>query len=229
MSIERRTFLKGVGSLAATASVGSLAFSKERKSSVGVVGGGIVGASIAMHLAQAGANVMLFEKTAPATGATGKSFAWINAFSNNPHYRALRLKSIAAYHQLDGQLNLEVIWGGAIHWAINLAEAERMKANVLEFDQAGYPARLIVPADLAELAPNLRLGSVDAAFFASLDGHLDPVAVTQKFLEQAEEHLANVVYPCEVTALLLSEGKFFGSRDDPRRLSVGSASSSPVV
>ncbi len=96
MMIQRRTFLQGASSLAATASLGSLAFGKEQKMSVGVVGGGIVGASIAMHLSRSGAHVTLFEKSAPATGATGKSFAWINAFTSDPHYRALRLKSIYA-------------------------------------------------------------------------------------------------------------------------------------
>ncbi len=45
MAIRRRTFLMGVGSLAATASVSSLAFGKSPKLSVGVVDGGIVGFS----------------------------------------------------------------------------------------------------------------------------------------------------------------------------------------
>src|ERR1700734_1835718 len=60
---------------------------------VGVVGGGIVGASIALHLARAGARVTLFEKIAPARGATQNSFAWVNAFVDDPHYRALRIQS----------------------------------------------------------------------------------------------------------------------------------------
>ena len=140
MAIERRTFLKGVGSLAAAASVGTLTFGKERKISVGVVGGGIVGASVAMHLSRAAVDVTLFEKEAPATGATGKSF---NAFTSDPHYRALRLKSITAYHDLDRQFGLNITWGGSIHWATNLAEAERMKASAEEFNQAGYDARMV--------------------------------------------------------------------------------------
>ncbi len=142
MTIERRTFLKGVGSLAA-ASVNTLAFGQEQKVSVGVVGGGIVGASIALHLAGMGTQVTLFEKAAPATGATGKSFAWINAFTSDPHYRALRLKSINAYQELDRQLNLNITWGGAIHWATNYAESERSNAIAEEFSQAGYDARII--------------------------------------------------------------------------------------
>ena len=83
MTIERRRFLKGVGSLAATAAISPLAFAKEQKRSVGVVGGGIIGASIALHLSEMGADVTLFEKTAPASGATSKSFAWINAFTSD--------------------------------------------------------------------------------------------------------------------------------------------------
>ncbi len=210
MAIERRTFLKGVGSLAATASVGPLAFGKERKKSIGVVGGGIVGASIAMHVSRAGAHVTLFEKLAPATGATGKSFAWINAFTNDPHYRALRLKSIYAYRELDRQLQLNITWGGAIHWALDLAEAEIMKANAAEFNQAGYSARMMTPEGLAALAPNVRLGSFDAALFSPLDGHVDPVFATQKLLNQAKIDGADIVHPCEVTELRFKRDRLSG-------------------
>ena len=209
MAIRRRTFLKGVGSLAAT-SVSSLAFGKSPKLSVGVVGGGIVGASIAMHLAKSGAQVTLFEKSAPAAGATSKSFAWINAFTSDPHYRALRLKSIAAYRALDQQVQLDITWGGAIHWAESLAEAEILKASVAELDQAGYPARMVTPDDLAELAPNLRLGPIDAASFHPLDGHMDPVHTTQRFLDHAQQHGADVVYPCEVTELRFNGDRLSG-------------------
>ncbi len=175
-----------------------------------MVGGGIVGASVAMHLASSGAQVTVFEKTAPAAGATGRSFAWINAFTNDPHYRALRLKSIASYQELDVRLELNISWGGAIHWAENLADAERMNADVAEFDQTGYPARIISPDELAELAPNLRLGSFVAASFVPLDGHLDPVRTSRRFLEQAKNDGARVIYPCEVTGLQFRRGRFTG-------------------
>jgi glycine/D-amino acid oxidase-like deaminating enzyme len=208
--IRRRTFLKGAGSLAASASVSSLAFGQGQQLSVGVVGGGIVGASVAMHLARAGAKVTLFEKLAPATGATAKSFAWINAFTNDPHYRALRLKSIYAYQELDREMQLQIVWGGAIHWAEDLAEAERMKANTAEFEQAGYPARLITPDDLSELAPNLRLGPFKVASYNSLDAHVDPVHATEKFLDAARLNGAEIIYPCEVTELRFAGDRLSG-------------------
>lgn len=210
MAIERRTFLKAAGSVAATASLGPLALGRERAISIGVAGGGIVGASVAMHLANAGADVTLFEKTAPAAGATGKSFAWINAYTNDPHYRALRLKSIAAYRDLDGQLDLDITWGGAIHWATSVAQAERMKASAAEFSHAGYDARLIDTDELAALSPGLRLGAFEAAMFNALDGHMDPVSVTGKLLEAARGHGASIVHPCEVTALQFDSNRLSG-------------------
>jgi len=207
MKVERRIFLKGVGSIAATAAVNMQALGQEKKISVGVVGGGIVGASIALHLSSTGARVTLFEKEAPAAGATSKSFAWINAYTNNPHYRSLRMKSISAYQELDKQLKLKISWGGAVHWATDLAEAERMRASSLEFRQAGYESRIVDADELAALVPNVRLGSMEAAMFNALDGHLDPVYVTGKLLDAAKLNGADIVHPCEVREL-----KFQGSQ-----------------
>jgi len=208
--MKRRTFLKGAGSLVAAASVISLAQGKEHKPTVGVVGGGILGASIAMHLAQSGTRVTLFEKTAPAAGATSKSFAWINAYNSNPHYRALRLKSIAAWHSLDQQLPLRVSWGGCIHWAENIAEAERLKAEMTEYDLTGYPAQMITADDLASMAPNVMFGSMHAAAINPMDAHIDPVHVTREFLKQAETSGAEIVYPCEVRELQFAGEKLKG-------------------
>ena len=210
MKLRRRTFLKGAGSLVAASAAGRLAFAKANSPAIGIIGGGIIGASIAMHLADAGARVTLFERSAPAAGATGKSFAWINAYNSDPHYRELRLKSIAGWDALDKRLPLDVHWGGCVHWAENIAEAERLKAEMDEFDSTGYPATMIGPDELAEIAPNLDLGPANAVAFNSLDAHIDPIHVTKLFLQQAETLGARVIHPCEVTELTISGGQLKG-------------------
>ena len=93
MSVFRRDFLRGLGSVAIAAAPG-ISLAQSSRLSVGVVGGGIVGASVALHLAQAGASVTVFEKASPSSGATSKSFAWLNAGSENSDYRELRLRSL---------------------------------------------------------------------------------------------------------------------------------------
>ncbi len=174
---------------------------------VGVAGGGIVGASIAMHLARAGASVWLFEKAAPAQGATRNSFAWVNAFVDDTHYRALRLESIAAYHALDRALSLGMVWGGYLNWASDGAEAAGVRANAYQLESSPYPVRAVAAQEIGRLDPNLATGPVSAAIYSSIDGHLDPVQVTRRFLVIATAAGARVLYPCEVTALEVARGR----------------------
>ena len=71
-----------------------------------VIGAGIVGASIAYHLARRGADVTIVDRVGAAAGATGKSFAWINAHHiESEAYHRLRYQSLAEYHRLDRDLD----------------------------------------------------------------------------------------------------------------------------
>ena len=198
-----------MGGLAA-ASIPRILIAQQSRLAVGVVGAGIVGASIALHLARAGAAVTVFEKDRPASGATSKSFAWINAFSDQPHYRDLRMQSLTAYHQLEKQLQLDITWGGSLTWENEPDAAAQLTATAKDFDRTGYPTRILNAEKFAELAPNLKPGPFEAAIYAGLDGHLDPVHVTQKFLDEARKHGARILYPSEVTELAYSGNRLTG-------------------
>lgn len=177
---------------------------------VGVIGGGIVGASIAMHLARAGADVTVFEKFGPAQGATQNSFAWVNAFVDDTHYRTLRLESLNAYRALDKALSLNMVWGGYLDWASNAAEADLVRANARQLAGSPYPTRAVTAAEIAKLDPGVRPGLIAHAIYSSIDAHLDPVYVTQRFLDEAARAGARVRYPCELTALELRAGRLKG-------------------
>src|SRR5271166_5868058 len=52
-----------------------------------ICGAGIIGASLAYHLAKRGARVTILDAQHPSAGATGKSFGWLNAtFSKRPRF-----------------------------------------------------------------------------------------------------------------------------------------------
>jgi len=163
-----------------------------------------------MHLARAGAQVWLFEKVAPAEGATQNSFAWVNAFVDDPHYRALRLESLSAYRDLDQSLSLNMVWGGYVDWASNAVEADIVRANAQQLAGCAHPARAISSADLARLDPNVQPGFIAAAIYSSIDAHLDPVQVTRRFLASAAAAGARILFPCELTALDLRAGRLRG-------------------
>lgn len=201
---------------------------------VGVIGGGIVGASIAMHLARSGAQVVLFEKIGPAQGATQNSFAWVNAFVDDTHYRALRLESLKAYHELDRRLSLDIVWGGYLNWASTAAEADVVKANARQLVGTAEPARPVTVEEMRRLDPAIRPGAVAHALYSPIDGHLDPVQVTRRFLDEAARAGARILYPCELTALDLAGGRLKGAvtnqgRFDLDRLVVAAGVDTPRV
>ena len=156
--IQRRSVL---GMLAGSAGiVASGAWARARPPRIGVVGAGIVGASIASHLAEAGAQVTVFDRIGPAAGATRNSFAWINAFVADPNYRDLRLQSLLAYHDLDRRLGLGIVWGGYLNWANDAAQAGLVRSNAGQLAGSPFPVQWLDAAQVAspEPAPGARPG-----------------------------------------------------------------------
>jgi glycine/D-amino acid oxidase-like deaminating enzyme len=190
-----------------------------------------------MHLTQAGARVTLFERTGPAKGATEKSFAWLNIYNSDDHYRALRLQSLLAYRALDIPLQLGITWGGYLNWTDTAAESASIRSLAASLADTPYALRALSAADLAQISSCIAPGAVAAAYFSAIDGHLDPVWVTYRFLDRARLLGAKLVFPCEVIGLdfrnhrlagiTTSQGKFAADRivvaagiDTPRILSM---------
>ena len=209
--MRRRTFL-GLAVATTASTAAPRVWARGRPLRVGVVGAGIVGSSIAYHLADAGAEVTLFEKTAPAAGATRNSFAWINAFVADTHYRAMRLQSLLAYHDLDRRLGLAIVWGGYLNWASDAQQAVLVRANAAQLEGSPYPVLPLSAPELLALSPHLTPGPVSAAIYSAIDGHLDPVHVTQRFLAGASARGAQLRCPCEVQALQFHQGRLSSVR-----------------
>ncbi len=101
---------------------------------VAVVGGGIVGTSVAHHLAKAGASVTLIERHELATRASRGTFAWINAtWAKQPrHYHMLSQMGVAGWQRLQNELGIPVRWGGSLEWFGNTDRQARLRTQIEE-------------------------------------------------------------------------------------------------
>jgi glycine/D-amino acid oxidase-like deaminating enzyme len=198
--LQRRLALKALlgftGTVLLPASL--RAASPARRPHVAVIGAGIVGASIAFHLARSGARVTILDRTGPAAGATRNSFAWIDPWTLDLHYQQLRLRSIAAYHRLDRPLGLGVIWGGYIDWAESAADAKDVEDLIAAMAHTPFPVTRIDHDAFRRLSPAIEPGPIRSAFHSRIDGHVDPVEATQRFIAAAARYGARLEAPAAV-------------------------------
>ncbi|HMD31399.1 MAG TPA: FAD-binding oxidoreductase [Candidatus Acidoferrales bacterium] len=208
--MRRRHFIELSAGLSAAALLPGTAWGLPTfaRAHIVVVGGGIVGASIAYHLIRRGVSVTVCEKTRPAAGATANSFAWINStYSKEPRsYYDLNVMGMAGWRRLDLEFSgeLKVQWGGCVEWYPAGAEADTLRKEVIRAQQWGYAAHLVQATEFGRLLPSVRPGSMAAASFCEREGTVDPVYVTQTILAKAKQLGARTLYPCEVTGLVRS-------------------------
>ncbi|OJT42216.1 NAD(P)/FAD-dependent oxidoreductase [Serratia plymuthica] len=138
-----------------------------------VVGAGIMGASIAYHLASRGIKVTVIDKDHPAAGATGSSFGWIHTtVSDDAPDALLRRASVADWHRLEKEIpELWVNWTGALSYDdFSLGS----QANDSLLRQPG----------ISRLEPALN-NPPQRAYYAQQEGAVDPIDATRVLLDKA--------------------------------------------
>jgi len=174
-----------------------------------IVGAGIVGASIAYHLARRGAPVTVIDGADIAGGATARSFAWINSWSSaSKAYARLRHHSLQDYHRLQHDLDgaLPLTWSGALIWKDDTADTER---RVLEQASAGYDVALIDADRIQQVEPNLSTPP-DLAALATGEGAIEPIEATRVLIRAAEAEGADVRLGTAVDGLVLDAASVTG-------------------
>ena len=210
--MDRRTLLK---LLSATALVGCAPSQTESRLNVVVVGAGIVGASIAYHLAKAGVRVTVIDKTGPASHASRGTFAWINAtWAKQPRsYHTINQQSVSGWRELQAELSLPVRWGGSLEWFDSAERERKLVSQIAEQAAWGEDARMVGAAELAAMEPLVDFGGASQvafsgqAAFSGNDGAVDPVVATNAVLAAATKMGAVVKAPCELTGVSLSAGR----------------------
>ena len=131
------------------------------KEEIAVIGGGVVGLSVARALARRGAKVTLLEARQVGGGTSKTTYAWINSNGKSPHsYHLLNVEGMNEHRRLQAQCRSQAVWldeSGTIEWALSEPKKIRLKRRVEALVAKGYPAHKLNHGEVSALIPELIL------------------------------------------------------------------------
>jgi len=179
-----------------------------------VVGAGVVGCSIAFHLARAGARVSVFDRGASCAGMTARSGALVRMHYTFRPEAELALKSLGYFE------NWGDVVGGSCGFvrtgfALIVAEgnARKLRRNVAMLKSIGVETEAIEPHELQRLEPAVYLDDVGLAAHEPRSGYADPVATTQSFAAAARGSGTEFILNMPISALDHVGGRCVGATD----------------
>jgi sarcosine oxidase, subunit beta len=178
-----------------------------------LIGGGIVGSSIAYHLVAAGCKkVLVIEReTAQGKGSTGKSMGGVRAQFSTTVNIQMSLYSIPFYASFEERLGYPCGYRaqGYLFCATTEKHLSYLRANYEKQIDAGLrDVRLVDGAEIRKQFPQLRGDDIVGGSFCSSDGFVDPYSAMIGFMNWASEHGATLWKNTGVTGIAANDGSF---------------------
>ncbi|GAA1084569.1 NAD(P)/FAD-dependent oxidoreductase [Streptomyces javensis] len=153
-----------------------------------IVGGGVMGASTAFHLAEAGVtNIVVVERGELGRGSSGKPIGGVRAQFSDPLNIELGSRSLRAYrefrHRPGADIRLDSV--GYLFLLDSAQQTSDFEAAVQLQNSLGVPSRMIAPDEAQHLCPYLSTDGLVAAAYSPADGHARPGLVVQGYARAA--------------------------------------------
>ena len=177
-----------------------------------IIGAGVMGASIAFHLAERGLKTAILERNVTASGATGHSSGLVRMHYDLAAESELTFASYKHYFN-----NWKERVGGECGFQktgfMQIAKREhedKLRGNVANQQRIGINTSVISADDVKKLIPDFITDQFDFAAYEPDSGYADATLTTNSFIEAAKRHGAILIQNCEVTAIHTSGGQVTG-------------------
>lgn len=188
-----------------------------------VVGGGVVGASAAFHLAEGGVDVVLLERDELASGSTSRAAGGVRAQFSDPVNIALGARSLEALERFADRPGAEIDLAqyGYLFLLSEPGDVATFESSVRLQNSMGVPSRITDVAEACRLSPFIVPDGLVAAAFSPRDGHCTPEAVVQGYAQGARRHGAVIRRHCAVTGFDVDGDSITGVRTDQGVVATG--------
>ena len=175
-----------------------------------IIGGGVVGCSIAYHLARRGLrDVTVLEQAAVGSGSSGKAVGGIRLQFSTPVCVRLSLLSLAAFERFQAEMGMDpgLEQCGYLLVTARPDEMAAFERNVAMQRGLGVDVRTVTPDEIARIHPWLRVDDLVGGTFCPTDGVAGPAEVTAAFARRARELGTRVLEGCRVTGIRVRDGR----------------------
>ena len=178
---------------------------------VASIGGGIIGASIAYHLAARGVkNIVVFEREeALGMGSTAKCAGGVRLqFSTTVNVEMSRL-SIAAFERFEDEMGeiIDFERNGYLFVLTKERDLEMFRGNAAKQRELGVPVEVLTPEEARDIVPVLHIDDLVGATFCGADGIANPHAIVQGYAKNARKLGVEIMRSSEVTSMEVARGR----------------------
>jgi sarcosine oxidase subunit beta len=180
------------------------------RAEVVIIGGGVMGASAAFHLAEAGVtDVLLLEADELSCGSTSKSAGGVRLQFSDEINIALALRSMDAFERFaerpGAEIGLQQV--GYLFLLTDPADVTAFEKNTALQNSMGVPSRMISADEAGRLSTLANVDDVLAASVCMRDGHATPDAVVLGYATAGRAMGVSIATHCPVTGIDVVEGE----------------------
>src|SRR3712207_2703746 len=183
--------------------------------SVVVLGGGVVGLSVAYHLAAGGVrDVVVLERNAFGSGSTCRAAGGVRAQFSDPVNIALGARSLETFREFPRLFGQEIDFHevGYLFLLDSPSAVSAFEANVALQNDLGVPSRVIGVDEACRLSPLVSPEGLLAAAYSPTDGHCTPESVVLGYASAARRAGATLLPHCAATGIDVRNDRVAGVR-----------------
>ena len=191
-----------------------------------IIGGGIVGTSVAYHLARRGAtNVVLLERRQLTCGTTWHAAGLVGQLRATLNLTRLAKYTTELYRGLEAETGQATGFRqtGSLAVAASAGRFEELRRGASMARSFGLEVDVLTPAEAQSVWPLISIEDVVGAVWLPKDGRTNPIDTTQALARGARSRGVRIIENCRVTGIEVEDGRVTGVRH------AGGAVRAPVV
>lgn len=169
-----------------------------------IIGGGIIGCSVAYHLAKLGVkDVVLLERAKLTSGSTWHAAGLVGQLRTSANITQLLKYSVELYDTLEQETGQATGWkrNGGLRLACNAERMTEIKRQATTAHSFGLEMHILTPNEARDLWPIMDVSDVIGAAFLPTDGQANPADIAQALAKGARTGGVQIIEDCRVTAI----------------------------